>query len=357
MSYTLAIQELTDNANQDSINPNDAQKLLIAAIQIADENQDTALGYELRLNLLNKQWGLANRPYFVSAFSWMLNAYDENPENYVVSTLLWRYKWIIGELFSNPEVPLEQIKVVLEDYKRRVQEQGFNLRSYYTKLLNEALDQKDRVESRKYLDLVNTLPTDGISDCRACEMDNEVSFLINEGDFKTAYTRALPLLQKQYSCAHVPLITLCNLCYMAIKDHRIKEAADLFIKAEEELQGKESDSTLITSMGMLIVYLFHTDKTTGWNYVERYLPWALDCEANLKFFFSINMVEALKLEDQQKMVTLRLPYAHPLYTVSNNYTVKNLYDFYYQQALEYGNKFDARNGNSNFSLQVEKAIG
>ncbi|KIO76360.1 hypothetical protein TH53_15540 [Pedobacter lusitanus] len=355
MSYTLDIQELADTANQDNINPKDAQKLLIAAIQLADENLDTLLGYELRLNLLNKQWGLADKPYFVNAFSWMLNAYDENPKNYSVNTLLWRYKWVIGELFSNPDVPLAQIQLVLEDYKRRAVEQGFNLRSYYTKQLHDALNQKDSAASRKYLDLVNALPTDGISDCRACEVDNEVSFLINEGDFKEAFSRAQPLLQKQYSCAHVPLITLCNLCYMAIKDHRIKEAADLFMEAEQELLGKESDSTLITSMGMLIVYLFHTDKTTGWNYAERYLPWALECEANKKFFFSMHLAEALKLEDQENIVRLKLPDAHPLYKASDTYAVKDLYDFYYQQAIDYAYRFDKRNGNSNFSIQAEDA--
>ncbi|RAJ29563.1 hypothetical protein [Pedobacter cryoconitis] len=356
MSYTLEIQELTDNANLDSTNPKDAQKLLVAAIQLADAHEDTALGYELRLNLLNKQWGLADRPYFVSAFSWMLNAFDADPESYAASTLLWRYKWIIGELFSNPQVPLEQIKAVLEDYKRRIQEQGYNLRSYYTKHLHEALSQKDRVKSRKYLDLMNALPTDGMSDCSACEMDNEVSFLINEGGFKAAYTRALPLIEKQYSCAHVPFITLCNLCYMAIKDNRTGEAAGLFLKAEEELQGNESDSSLVTSMGLLIVYLFHTDKPAGWNYLERYLPWAMECEANLKFFFSMHVAEALKLEDQLKTVILELPYPHSLYNPSNSYQVKDLYSFYAQQAVSLSQLFDERNGNSNFSLQLEKAL-
>lgn len=203
---------------------------------------------------------------------------------------------------------------------------------------------------------MNALPTDGMSDCSACEMDNEVSFLINEGDFKAAYTRALPLIQKQYSCAHVPFITLCNLCYMAIKDNRIEEAAALFLKAEEELQGNESDSSLVTSMGLLIVYLFHTDKPAGWNYLERYLPWALECEANLKFFFSMHIAEALKLEDQEKTIVLKLPDVHSLYNSSNHYKVKDLYDFYAQQAFTYGQLFDKRNGNSSFSLQLEKAL-
>lgn len=356
MRYTLEVQKLLIRANQENIHPKDAKKLLIEAIQIADSNEDVELGYELREELLDKEWGLAERTDFVSAFSWMLNAYDADPENYSAEDLLWKYKWIIDELFSNPDVPLEQIRQVMEDFKRRAEEQGFGLRSYYTKHLHEALDQKDQQASKKYLDLMNALPIDGISDCRACEMDNEVLFLINEGDFKEAYNRAQPLIQKQYSCAHVPVITLCQLCYTAIKNNELEKAADLFIKAEEELQEREYDSTLIRSIGLLIVYLFHTDKSKGWKYIEKYLPWGVECEANRKFFFSMYMAEALKLEDQNKEVAIELPHEHPLYHSSGTYKVRDLYNFYYNQALENGQLFDHRNGNSSFSVQLENTI-
>lgn len=356
MRYTLEVQKLVIRANEEHVHPKDAKKLLIEAIQIADSNDDIELGYELREDLLDKEWGLAEREDFVSAFSWMLDAYDAAPENYVAEDLLWKYKWIIDELFSNPEVPLEQIKTVLSDFKRRAEEQGYGLRSYYTKQLHEAMDQKDQQESKQYLDLMNALPIDGISDCRACEMDNEVLFLLNEDKFEEAYLRAQPLLQKQYSCAHVPAITLCQLCYSAIKNGDVAKAKALFAQAEEELQEREYDSTLIRSIGLLIVYLFHLDREKGWEYIQKYLPWSIACEPNRKFFFSMYLAEALKLENQDKEVKLDLPEEHLLYQATGIYKAADLYAFYAALATENAALFDQRNGNRNFSLQLEKAL-
>ncbi|PIH04464.1 hypothetical protein CS542_01020 [Pedobacter sp. IW39] len=85
---------------------------------------------------------------------------------------------------------------------------------------------------------------------------------------------------KAVCCAHVPFITLCNLCYMAIRITELRKL--LRCSKRRKNYRNESDSSLVTSMGLLIVS-FHTDKPAGWNYLERYLPWALECEANLKF--------------------------------------------------------------------------
>ncbi|PIH04465.1 hypothetical protein CS542_01025 [Pedobacter sp. IW39] len=49
----------------------------------------------------------------------------------------------------------------------------------------------------------------------------------------------------------------------------------------------------------------------------------------------MHIAEALKLEDQEKTVVLKLPDVHSLYNSSNHYKVKDLYDFY-AQAFTYG---------------------
>lgn len=356
MRYTLEIQKLINRANQENIHPKDAGKLLLDAIRIADENEDVELGYELRGDLMDAEWGLADRTEFVSLFSWMLNVYDSDPESYDVEDLLWKYKWIIYELYSNPDVPLEQIENVLEDYKRRLEEQGFGIRSYYSKQLNEAIYQQDSAKSDQFLAKVNAHSHDELSDCRACEMDTQVHYHINQGDFDTAYTQALPLINKQFTCAHVPVITYCQLCHMAIKHNQPEKAAELFLQAEEGLQECEHDSSLITSVAHLIVYLFHTDKEKGWDYIEKYLKWSDTMKSNRKFFFASRMAEALQLEDQEKVVQLELPESHPLYTPANTYKAGDIYHYYEQEARKYASEFDQRNRNSNFTTQLEKAL-
>jgi len=356
MRYTLEIQKLMNRAEQENIHPKDAAKLLVSAIQIADANDDIELGYELRSELMDKEFGLGGRGEFVNAFSWMLNAYDAEPDNYPVEDLLWKYKWIIDEVHSNPEIPLDQISQILDDYKRRVEEQGIGLRSYYSKLLNEALYQEDEAKSKKYLELVNSLPIDDLSDCRACEMDAEVSVLIVGDDFKGAYEKAQPLMKKQFSCAHVPVITSCQLCYSAVKAGEMDLAAELFVAADEDLQDAENDSSLVSSVAMLIVYLFHTDKEKGWQYLEKYLPWTIDVKASLQFFSAMHIAEALKQADQDETVTLELPEEHPLFVAEGMYVVKTLYQYYFDLAESTSRLFDARNGNENFSIQLKKAL-
>lgn len=356
MRYTLEIQKLLNRAEQENIHPKDAAKLLVNAIQIADANDDVSLGYELRSDLMDKEFGLGDRREFVNAFSWMLNAYDADPEQYPVEDLLWKYKWIIDEVHSNPEIPLEQIHEILEDYKRRLEVQGIGLRSYYSKLLNEALYQEDEVRSKAYLQQVNALPIDDLSDCRACEMDAEVSLLIVEDDFRAAYEKAQPLLKKQFSCAHVPIVTLCQLCYTAIREGERELADELFMAAEEELLEAENDSSLINSVAMLMVYLFHTDKEKGWQYFEKYLPWSVGVKASLQFFSSLYIAEALKQEDQEKTVVLELPEEHALYHSAGSYRVKDLYNYYFTLAEETSRLFDARNGNDHFAIQLKKAL-
>ena len=355
MRYTLEVHKLLNRANQENIHPKDASKLLTQAIQIADANEDTELGYDLRSDLMDKEWALAERPEFVNTFSWMLNAFDADPEQYAADDLFWKYKWVISELFSNPAVSLEQIDQVMEDFKRRITAAGFGLRSYYTKLLHDALDQQDREKCETYIAQINLLSRDDISDCQACEMDNEVIHFVNEGNFEEAYAKAQPLLKKEFSCAHVPAITLCFLCYLAIKTGQKEKADELFNLAEAEIQERDYDSSLIRSIALLIVYLFHTDKEKGWEYTEKYIPWALDCEPGRKFFFSLYMAEALKQEDQARVVNMELPVEHPLYTAANTYSAGDLYEFYYSQAKELGERFDERNRNSNYSDQLEKA--
>ncbi|MNR30525.1 hypothetical protein D3C85_1479870 [compost metagenome] len=70
----------------------------------------------------------------------------------------------------------------------------------------------------------------------------------------------------------------------------------------------------------------------------------------------MNMAEALKQEDQEREVVIELPHDHPLYSSSNRYIVRDLYDFYHNQAQQYAIEFDQRNQNKNFSVQLEKAL-
>lgn len=352
MRYTLEIQKLLNQAEELAIHPKDKVKYYLKAIYLADENDDVEWAFDLRISLLDTEWGLADRQHFIPTFTWLLGAYDQNPDLFDAEELLWKYKWIIDEVYSNPDVSLEQTEDILADFKRRIEEHGYGLRAYYTKRLHEALDQKDIEKTQEYLALVNDIPRDHLSDCQACEMDTEVMTLLNGGNFHAGYEKAQPLLSKQYTCAHVPLVTHCNLTYHAIINKEEEIAAQQFKYAEEALAEREDESSLIRPIGQLIVYLFHTNKALAWQYVERYLPWNLESDRNRSFFFAKYMVEGLRLENESERITLQLPPEHPLYNDDNTYLIGDLYKYYHSIAINLGKQFDVRNGNSNFINQI-----
>lgn len=351
MRYTLQIQKLLNLAEELPPHSKDRVKYYLQAIHLADENDDLEWAFELRISLLDAEWGLADRQHFIPTFTWLLDAYDHNPDLFNAEELLWKYKWIIDEVYSNPDVSLEQTEQILADFKRRIETEGYGLRAYYTKQLHEALDQKDIEKTYQYLELVNSVPRDNLSDCQACEMDTEVLVLLNAGDFHRAYDKAQPLLAKQYSCAHVPLVTHCSLAYHGIKSGAEDIAAEQFKQAEESLSAI-TDTSLVRPSGQLIAYLFRVDEPLAWQYLEKYLPWSLESDRNRAFFFAKYLEEGLKQIDQNRVIPIKLPIEHPLHNGEKQYVVHDLYQFYYQQARSLALQFDARNRNNNFAKQL-----
>lgn len=351
MRYTLQIQKLLNLAEELPPHAKDRVKYYLQAIRLADENDDIEWAFELRISLLDAEWGLADRQHFIPTFTWLLDAYDHNPDLFDAEELLWKYKWIIDEVYSNPDVSLEQTEQILADFKNRIETEGYGLRAYYTKQLHEALDQKDVEKTHQYLDLVNSVPRDNLSDCQACEMDTEVLALLNAGDFQKAYDKAQPLLAKQYSCAHVPLVTHCSLAYYGIKHNAKEIAAEQFKLAEESL-ASINDTSLVRPTGQLITYLFQVDESLAWQYVEKYLPWSLESDRNRAFFFSKYMTEGLKQKNPSQVAPIKLPIDHPVYKEDQHYTVQELLSYYDQQACYLAEQFDTRNGNQNFAKQL-----
>lgn len=350
--YTLEIQKLLNRASRLDDKNKDKLKYYLDAIHIADINDDVDYAYELRHRLMDMEWNQPQRPHFIATFGWLLDAYDAAPDQYESDELLWKYKWVISELHANPEVSKAQIEQVLEDFKQRSEKEGFNLRAYYSKLLHEATDQMDAARSRIYQDKIQSYPRDYISDCEACEMDSDVLVSLLEGNFDEAHSKATPLLEEAHTCAKVPFITRVNLAYYAYKSGRADLARQLAGKIEEELADREEDAYLIHSIGYFLTLIFWLEERKGWEYFQHFVKFTTDTDASTLFFFSMGMAEGLSAVDKEETVLLSLPAECAIYTETGYYRKGDIYEYYHSQARELGAKFDARNGNTNFSRQI-----
>ena len=53
-------------------------------------------------------------------FSKILDDYENHKDVIKEDDLLWKYKWIWSSTFDIPEIPMEQVEAVGEDYAERI---------------------------------------------------------------------------------------------------------------------------------------------------------------------------------------------------------------------------------------------
>ena len=352
--YTLKIQKLRNQIDRVD-NTLEKVNLLTQAIRIADENEDIEWGYDLRLDLINQEIDLAFSTESLPAFAWVLQAYDDHPELFNEEDFLWQYKWMMSELYDNPAVSREQIEAALADFEGRLLRNGYGKRAIHNEELSDALAQKDLPAIERALADVKAIQRDDMSDCEACEMDAEVSVALLQNGYALACEKALPLLEGQFSCSHVPLRTAVNLAYEGYKNGDREQAVKMAEQAEKEIYKKEKDSAILLSAIKLATYFSYTDVAKAKEWIERYLPWADGPENRSMFQLACLMQEAMSNFSPDEEFTVELSDTHSLFQGKNSYTTKEIAVHYKNQAHRLAQRFDERNGNENFRKQLLQA--
>lgn len=357
MKYTLEIQKRMFEAEDNkSLTPKDKIRLYKQAASIADDHEDVEWGYDVRLKLIRECYYVASGADLVNEFSWLLNAYESHPDWFNESDFLWQYKWVLGEMYNNPLVSLEQIEHIMNDFRTRLERNGYSLRPYYDRLYEETLILGLLEKAREYLDLRNEAPDDAMGSCRACTLDNELDYYMLTNQFDEAYNRAQPLLSKQISCTHVPARTFCALTYQAARAGKAELAAELFERADTEMEQLLNDENLLSPAGMLVTYLLPRNKEKAWSYFEKSLPWFMEDDAYSRYDYSCYLLEGLLGEDAAASVTLSLPLDFALYRMDHLYPIQLLTDYFRTEALSQATAFDARNQCDAFTTRLHAIL-
>lgn len=352
MNHNLEIQKIL--LKLDSLShPEDKINLLKQAIQIADANNDLDWGFDLRLDLISQEKDTSHCTESFPAFTWILSTYDANPELFNEDDFLWEYKWMAAAARRNVNISRQQVESIMADLKMRMERNGYTLRGYYSVMIYWNLFIGDMQEANKYLELRDSTPRDRMSHCPACELDTKVEIELIEGQFDKAITTANDLITKKLTCGVMPLATFCNLAYYLSKAGDAR-AAEFFAKAEEEIaEAKENDTSLISNISDLIVYLSKYDTNKAWEYFQKYADWEIGAEDAVSFDFSKNILTLLKQEGE---IHLTMSEKLPYFKTDGNYNVADLYDFYYQKARNLAQQFDARNETNAFTKALEETI-
>ena len=275
-----------------------------------------------------------------------IDYYENHKDVIKEDDLLWKYKWIWACTFDLPEIPMEQVQAIGEDYKTRILRNGYSLRSYYHRWSVECVWMRQYDKAKEYIDKMLNEKIDDQS-CEACELNFMLDYYLETGQFDEAYSRAQPLINKQITCYEANLRAYLKLAYYAQKAGKPEIAADMCARAEEALVGREKDEYLLLYLGLFIAYNMMTKPERAWEYAERCIGWSLRTNTLKSYRFSCDMVEALKYETRPE-VSLSLPEEFPLYRPDGIYQVNELRNYFYQQAEELARRYDARNGNSGY---------
>lgn len=344
MNHNLQIQKIL-LAVDNTANILDKIKLQKQAIALADSHNDLDWGYELRSDLMYLEKGTSQCIESIPAFTWMLDAVDNNPDLFDENDLLSKYRWMIVATGRNVNFSLDQIHNIREDYRRRMVKNGHGLYTFYNEMFRWYLDTGDLEKARKYQELRNKEQPDNISYCEACSINLDVEIELLTGNFAKAITLADDLLTERVTCYYEPFSVLSKLAYFLSKKDD-KRAGMYYEKAEEALSGQESgESYSLQNISYLIFYNALHNPERGWELFEKYSEWDISSEDYYSFYFSVNLLPLLKGMDRR---SLNLNPELPYFKEDGFYSADDLYLYYKEKATALAGKFDERNHNSCF---------
>ena len=356
MNYALQIQRLLLQRDKLSV-ATDRISVLKQAINLADANLDIHWGFDLRLELIFEEKRTSRCKESLHAFTWILDTFDKHYDEFNEDDFLWEYKWMLGSVRRSSEVSPKLLEDIAEDFKNRLMRNGYSLRPYYSCLVHSAffLDRLD--EAAEMLEARNKELRDRMSNCRACELDDDVELEMRLGNFDKALVVGAEMLTKAVTCKHMPFSAYCTcMKYFSLAGQHDK-ALEYFLKAENEfaemIVNDETDTSCVVEISEMIRFLAGHDRKKAWALFEQYAHWNIDSEDYFDFIFSMNI---LPLLDDDNVREISVNTALPWYETDGKYVPRVLYELYYAKAKTLAEKFDLRHDCNCFSKRLSMVI-
>lgn len=331
--------------------------MLEEAVRIADTGHDIKLQYRAREEFIEAAFWGGEADKALVAYSWCLAQFDRNPEQFEAWHLLWRYKWVINVIIDFPQIPKEQIYQMLDDMERRYLEAGYGLRvvTYYRYRTEKFFGFKEK--ALKHFQRAQTMTRDLLSDCAACETDEQVSYQIYCGAHDVALRIAEPLIDGRKTCRSVPQRTFANLMIPMVKLGRWEEGYDFHLRGYGMIAGK------LNLLAYLSEHLLFTglygDFEKGTEILAKHFPWSYkntNVHDRYLFYRAAWVFLELMMDSGRETVTLRLPESFPLKNESNVYQTIQLKDWFEGRTREIAARFDKRNGSDHFAIELAETL-
>lgn len=133
------------------------------AIAIADTHRDEPLGFDARMQAMFPLYHSGRTDSLLVHFAWNLAVLDRNPKMSVTS-MLWRYRWVIDCLPGFPDVSLTRIHDAVADMTRRYTSNGHSPRPIHVLARRIARPLGDKALGAAEDAKIRNAPNDAMSD-------------------------------------------------------------------------------------------------------------------------------------------------------------------------------------------------
>lgn len=353
--YESKFHELLEQA--EGLKESATQIMLVEeAIRLSDSHGDRDLSFMARETLVEIATFGGYPEKALIAFSWCLAQSDKDPDYFPELSLLWQYKWVVLSLAYFPQLTRQQINVMMEDITNRYRRLNISLRPIYNIRCRLSWAFGDHDAALSYRQLWQKAPRDEFTNCYACELDDNVEFLLNEGKDEEAISEAAAILQGRFACAEVPHHTYARLLFPLLRTGQLEDAVTYHLKGYEMI-ARNRDFLNCTAEHLLFATL--TDNLPhATELFSRHLSWALDTKDmfdRLQFYTAARFLLHRLQHNGQEEIDLRLPPNFPAQRKNDLYPTSFLQAWFDTQAREIVYAFNRRNGNSYFSDAFEES--
>ncbi len=343
------IEDLLDEA--DDLGHGVAQLALTErAVELADILGDDRVTFFARSKLVGAGTFAGRTDIAMVAYSWLLAKYDESPEDYAEQELLWQYKWILENVADFPNIQKSQIDALFGDMKRRYKSAGSSLHAYWGILRNNAFIMGDAAEAKRANAKLLQTPRDHLSNCLACVQDEEVEYCTFIGDDAGALKAAKPILSGKVKCGEVPERTYAGITLPLIRLGKHARALQHYQTGYRLIR---QNPKFVRHKAMFLIALTLTENLDrAVKLLDRHLPEALDSASpwwRFEFFLASRLLLEKLAELGRATVPIRLPERIDLGVSAQSPNVAKLARWLDAELLALAERFDARNGNANFT--------
>ena len=326
--------------------------LMEEAVRGADLLNDLDWQFNTRIEFIHAAARSDDMPKMMAAVGWCQGVFDQHPDRFDADAMIGAISSAVNCVGSIYQLTREQCDEMFADYKRRLQQLGYNLHSYHQKRAYTALWMGDRDIAREHFQRM-----------LRCEVEHGPwerlfcsDYYLQTGQTKEAMQEVAPILKARddadgtyHWAASFQLVPLA-LSGKKWKASRCQKRAYQLLK---------SNPDHIELVGHHLLYLAVVRKYAhGAQMLQDHLQWALEAFPHRELFeFYVGAWRLCRdAETRHKRLPLQLPREFPVDKASE---CADLTQWLHQQAVDLAGRFDDRNGNQHFHqvLQQRGEVG